>query len=135
MEKRRSVKGTYGRRVRSDPMYQAFEKYWKYLEQGLNQSAAVTRALSETKCEYIKPSHFRRLAILAKDLLSKAAKSRKENRDFKLIEFLVRSTSKLPVDTWEQFEAAFHDSGLPPVLLEIAKLHLLRVGYKHAKKD
>ena len=120
--------------ARPDPLYQAFDKYWKYLEQGLNQTAAVTRALVDAKCDDINPSHFRRLARQTKDPIAEAAKSRKENRDFKLIELMVRRASKLPVDRWDQFEAAFHDSGLPAPLLDIAKIYLLRVGYKQAKK-
>ena len=126
----------------TDPLYQAFVDYWHHITAGKNKTEAAQYAIVDHNLGDIDAVNFRRLAkkhvTAPEDVQFTAiANSKKENRDFKMIEFIVRGSSELPVDTWEEFEAAYHDSGIGdvPHLLDVVKLHLLRVGYKRAKKD
>ena len=129
----------------TDPLYQAFVDYWHHIAAGKTKTEAAIDAIADHNLggiDGIDAVHFRRLAKKhvtgPLDVQFAAiANSKKENRDFKMIEWIVRGSSKLPVDTWEEFEAAYHDSGIGdvPHLLDVVKLYLMRVGYKRAKKD
>ena len=111
--------------ARPDPLYQAFKEYWRNVDAGKNHTDAAINAMVDFGID-MDDKHFRRCARRAKDPIAEIRKSNNENRDFKLIEYLVRKRYKEPVETWDQFEAAFHACGLPPNVLENVKRHLFQ---------
>ncbi len=118
--------------TRPDRLTQAFKEYWRNVDAGKNHTNAALYVLRDYGIE-MNDKHFRRCARRVKGSIAEIKGRSQGERDYHLIEHLVRNRYKEPLETWEHFDAAFHACGLPPAMLANVKRYLQADGYDFAK--
>ena len=115
-----------------DPLSHAFTEYWRNVEAGKNHTNAARFVMRDYGIE-MNDKQFRRCARRVKENIREVKGVRQGERDYHLIEHLVRHRYKDPIETWEGFDAAFHACGLPRSMLRGVKQFLQATGTTFAR--
>jgi len=110
-----------------DPLTHAFTEYWRNVDAGKNHTNAARFVMRDYGIE-MNDKQFRRCARRVKDKVREVKGFSKGERDYHLIEHLVRHRYKVPIETWDDFDAAFHACGLPRTMLRGVKEFLQATG-------
>ena len=113
--------------ARPDPLTHAFKEYWQNVDAGKNHTNVAIFMMRDYGVE-MHDKQFRRCARRLKDKIGEIRGWKQGERDYHLIEHLVRYRYKEPVESWDQFDAAFHACGLPPAMLHGVKQFLQAGG-------
>ncbi len=113
--------------ARSDPLTHAFKEYWRNVDARKNHTNAAIFVMRDYGIE-MNDKHFRRCARRVKNKIGEIRGREQGERDYYLIEHLVRHRYKQPVESWDQFDAAFKACGLPLSMLRQAKQFLQACG-------
>ena len=116
----------------TDPLTQAFAEYWRNINAGKNHTNAAIFVMRDYGIA-MNDKHFRRCARRIKNRLPEVKGLAADVRDSQLVEHLVRNRFKEPIESWEQFDAAFMACGLPVGMLSPAKQCLLAEGYSFGR--
>ena len=118
--------------TRPDPLTHAFKEYWRNVDAGKNHTNAALYVLRDYGIE-MNDKQFRRCPSRVKGKIGEIKGRQQGDRDYYLVEHLVRNRYKEPLESWEAFDVAFHACGLPSSMLPNVKLHLQADGYDFAK--
>jgi hypothetical protein len=120
--------------TRPDPLTQAFKEYWRNVDAGKNHTNAALYVLRDYGLA-MNDKQFRRCARRIKSKIAEAKDRQQGERDYYLIEHLVRHRFKESLESWDQFDAAFSACGLPTSMLASVKRYLQADGYDFAVAD
>jgi len=117
-----------------DPLTHAFKEYWRNVDAGKNHTNAARFVMRDYGIE-MNDKQFRRCARRVKEKIREIKGFRQGERDYHLIEHLVRHRYKDPIETWDEFDAAFHACGLPRSMLRGVKQFLQATGTTLTQDD
>ena len=113
--------------ARADPLTHAFKEYWRNVDAGKSHTNAAIFVMRDYGIE-MNDKQFRRCARRVKNKIGEIRGREQGERDYHLIEHLVRHRYKEPVASWDEFDAAFHACGLPRTMLRGVKQFLQACG-------